>query len=132
MIAVYMLNQFYDQRATPSLNPFPAKAFVPLVKITSQNSLSEKFCWPDVFVSKMLLLFRLHEKWKLKARGHTTPYRHAGTTLPRTSSDVLMTVNGFKKNKFCRTLHVCFTECALLGKHPFCKRDRGGCCLPCV
>ena len=28
------------------------------------------------------------------ARGHTTSYRHAGTTLRRISSDVIMAVNG--------------------------------------
>ena len=29
------------------LNPFPAKSFVPLVKIASKNNLSDKFCWPE-------------------------------------------------------------------------------------
>ena len=48
------------------LNPFPAKSFVPLVKIASKNNLSEKFCWPAVFVSKTLLEFGVLEKWKLK------------------------------------------------------------------
>ena len=32
----------------------------------------------------------------IEARGHTTSCRHAGTTLPRTSSDVIMAVNGSK------------------------------------
>ena len=36
--------------ADAQINPFPAKAFVPLVKIASKNSLSEKFCWPAVFI----------------------------------------------------------------------------------
>ena len=30
----------------------------------------------------------------MEARGHATPYRHVGTTLRRTSSDVIMAVNG--------------------------------------
>ena len=44
------------------INPFPAKAIVPLVKIASKNSLSEKLCWPAVFVSKTWLHFGVHEK----------------------------------------------------------------------
>ena len=47
-------------------NPFPAKIFVPSVKIASQNSLSEKFCWPEVFVSKTLLQFGVYEERELK------------------------------------------------------------------
>ena len=47
-------------------NPFPAKSFVPLVKIASKNSLSENFRWPEVFVSKTLLQFRVHKSWELK------------------------------------------------------------------
>ena len=35
------------------------------------------------------------------ARGHTTSYRHAGTTLRRISSDVIIAVNG---------LNVCVCE----------------------
>ena len=49
-----------------SINPLPVKGFVPLVKMASKNSLSEKFCWPEVFVSKTLLQFGVHEKWELK------------------------------------------------------------------
>ena len=52
--------------AAVDFNPFPAKAFVPLVKIASKNSLSEKFCRPKVFVWKTLLQFEVHEKWELK------------------------------------------------------------------
>ena len=32
----------------------------------------------------------------IEARGHTTSYRHEGTTLRRTSTDVIMAVNGLK------------------------------------
>ena len=35
-------------------------------KIACKNSLSEKFCWPEVFVWKTLLQFGVHEKWELK------------------------------------------------------------------
>ena len=80
--------------------PFPAKAFVPLVNIASKNSLSEKFCWPEVFVSKTLLQFGVHEKRELKQRGHTTFYRHAGTALRWTSSDVIMAVNGLREHEY--------------------------------
>ena len=52
--------------AAVDFNPFPAKAFVPLVKIASKNSLSEKFFWPEAFVSKTLLQFGVHEKWELE------------------------------------------------------------------
>ena len=38
----------------------------------------------------------------MEARGHTTSYRHAGTTLRRTSSDVVMAVNGL--TPFCLAL----------------------------
>ena len=31
---------------------------------------------------------------RIVAKGHTTSYRHAGTTLRRTSSDVIIGVNG--------------------------------------
>ena len=49
------------------LNPFPAKSFVLLAKIASENSLSQKFCWPEVvFASKTLLQFGVLEKWELK------------------------------------------------------------------
>ena len=30
----------------------------------------------------------------IEARGHMTSYTHAGTTLGRTSSDIIMAVNG--------------------------------------
>ena len=48
------------------INPFSAKACVPLVKIAPKNSLSAKICWPAVFVSKMFLHFGVHYKWELK------------------------------------------------------------------
>ena len=32
----------------------------------------------------------------IEARGHMTSYRHAGTILQMTSSDVIMTVNGLR------------------------------------
>ena len=47
-------------------NPSPAKAFVPFVKISTKNRLSQKFCWPEVFILKTLLQFGVHEKWELK------------------------------------------------------------------
>ena len=37
------------------INPFPVKASVPFVKVSSKNRLSQKFCRPEVFVSKTLL-----------------------------------------------------------------------------
>ena len=48
------------------INPFVAKALVRLVKIASKSSLSEKFCFPEVFISKTLLQCGVHEKWELK------------------------------------------------------------------
>ena len=47
------------------------------------------------------------------ARGHTTSYRHAGTTLRRISSDVIMAVNG---------LNVCVCVCV-------CERERESVCV---
>ena len=41
----------------------------------------------------------------IEARGHTTSYRHAGTTLRRTLSDVTMAGNGLNSFSFD-----CFTE----------------------
>ena len=79
-------------------NPFPAKAVTPLVKIASKHSLSGKICWPAVFVSKPLFHFGVHDKVGIEARGHITSYIHAGTTLRRTSSDVIMVVSGLTEH----------------------------------
>ena len=40
--------------------------------------------------------FGMHEKWELNKRGHTTSYRHAETTMRRTSSDIIVAVNGLR------------------------------------
>ena len=56
----------YAKIEPSSFNPFPAKAFVPLVKTAPKNSLSEKICWPAVFILKTLLRFGVHDKWKFK------------------------------------------------------------------
>ena len=74
---------------SPELSKSVTFLIVPLVKIASKTNLSEKFCWPGVFVTKTLLQFGVHEKWKLKQKGHTTSYRRAGTTFRRTSFDVM-------------------------------------------
>ena len=76
-----------------SLNPFPAKAFVPLVKTASKNSRRE------VLLARSLHFQNITPVWSawkvgIEARGHITSYRHAGPTLRRTSSDVIMAVNG--------------------------------------
>ena len=76
------------------LNPFPAKVFVPLVKISSKNRLSQNFCWPEVFVSKTLLQFGVHEKWELRKEIIRRPTDMQEPLLQRTSSDVIMAVNG--------------------------------------
>ena len=68
-ICILITRHHYDPSARQTretINPFPVRAFVPLVKIAPKNSLSEKICWPAVFVSKPLLHFGVHEKWKLK------------------------------------------------------------------
>ena len=80
------------------LNPFPAKAFVPLVKIAFKNSLSQKFCWPEVFVSKTLLQFGVHEKWELKQEVIRRPTDMQERLLRRTSSNVITAVNGLTVN----------------------------------
>ena len=74
------------------LNPFPAKAFVPLVKIALREVLLAR----SVRLENVTLVW---SAWKVgtEARGHTTSYRHAGTILRRTSSDVVMAANGLKK-----------------------------------
>ena len=71
-------------------NPFLAKAFVPLVKIAPKNSFSEKFCWPEVFVSKTLLQFGVHEKWALKQEVIRRPTGMQEPFYARTSSDVII------------------------------------------
>ena len=55
-----------NRNGSENFNPFPAKAFVPFMKIVSKNTLLEKFCWSEMFISKTLLLFGVHEKWELK------------------------------------------------------------------
>ena len=75
------------------LNPFPAKAFVLVVKISSKNSLTE------VLLARSVCFENFAPVWSawqvgIEARGCTTSYGHAGTTLRKTSSDVTMAVNG--------------------------------------
>ena len=90
-LLVLLLKAHAFERA---LNPFPAKAFVPLVKIAFKNNLSEKF-----LLARSVGFENVTPVWKawkvgIEARGHTTSYIYAGTTLRRTPSDVIMAVNG--------------------------------------
>ena len=54
---------YQEKEALNNNNPFPAKAFVLLVKVAPENSLSEKFCLPAVFTLKTLLRFGLHKNF---------------------------------------------------------------------
>ena len=76
----------------------PRQSICTVHEISSENSLSQKFCWPEVFVSKTLLQFGVHEKWELKQEVIRRPTDMQERLLRRTSSNVIMAVNGLTVN----------------------------------